>query len=237
MKKEKLKKYIKVTMVTAFVCIACVLTVGLIYSNHVFDDISDNVVRLHVIANSDSEYDQNLKLKVRDAVIWYSENSIGDCKTSDEVLCYLNDHCEEIKSVAEDCLRKEGNNYDVAVSVGTYEFPSKNYGKYCFPEGKYRALRVEIGESVGKNWWCVLFPPLCYVSENAVSVSNAAEIALKNNMSSEAFDTVFGEQNFCSNSSDTQIVKNSSGIDSGVKVSYKFKIVEFFRGVFSFFTD
>lgn len=235
MKNEKIKKYIRIVAITAILSAGCIMFAGAVYSHKVFNDITDNVVRLHVIANSDNKEDQILKLKVRDAVVEYSKQSMQNCNSSDEAIRYLQENCDDIEAVAKECLRREGSNYDACVSVGTHKFPSKNYGKYCFPEGEYQALRVVIGEGVGKNWWCVLFPPLCYVSENAVSVSENAETALKNNISNEAFDTIDGEQK--NNSSVSAPVNNSSGIDKNVKVTYKFKIVEFFQKIFSFFSD
>lgn len=235
MKKESIKNFIKILTVAVLVIITVTMLAGTIYSEIVFDSISDNVVRLHVIANSDSKEDQMLKLKVRDAVVEYTGKSLKDCDSSSDVINALEDDCENIKRIADECLKNEGSSYSSFVYVGEYDFPSKNYGNYCFPEGRYSALRIVIGEGVGKNWWCVLFPPLCYISENAINVSAAAESSLKDNLSDEAYATIEGEKKDVLSDSDN--VKDSSGIDSNVNVSYKFKIVEFFQRIISFFSD
>jgi len=160
MKSDFSKNFIKIFAAAAMVIIVALTVAGTVYSENVFQNISGNVVRLHVLANSDGENDQNLKLKVRDAVVEYTEPILRDCKSQGEVLSVLADEKENIKSVAESCLKSEGSAYKAYVCVGEYDFPAKNYGKYCFPEGEYQALRVIIGEGEGKNWWCVLFPPL-----------------------------------------------------------------------------
>ena len=228
MKSERIKRIVKRTILALLISAVGIVTAGGIYSEKVFNDISGNVVRLHVIANSDSEYDQQLKLKVRDAVIEYAGETLKNCESQQDVISLLEEDGENIKSVAEECLKSEGSGCKARVSVGKCEFPAKSYGNYCFPEGEYQALRVEIGEAEGKNWWCVLFPPLCYVSENAVSVSESAEETMRENLSDEAFDTVKGE---IDNNSDENRTSEKSGISDGVKVSYKFKIVEFFKKI------
>lgn len=230
MNNKNLMSGIKFTVAVVLAGMIFLTSTASVYSKNVFDSISDNVVRLHVIANSDSEEDQKLKLKVRDAIIEYSQNLLGGYASPDDVIDAIKENREEMKSVAEKCLREEGCTYTADIYVGEYDFPAKNYGNYCFPTGKYNAVRVVIGEGVGKNWWCVLFPPLCYMSENAVSVSCEAEEVLKENLSGEAFDTVAGNVTESNN-----IVKDSAGIENNVKVSYKFKIVELFQKITSLF--
>ncbi|MBE7064507.1 MAG: stage II sporulation protein R [Ruminococcaceae bacterium] len=232
MKNKKIKRIVKRVVLTLLVSAVGIVTAGGVYSEKVFDDISSNVVRLHVIANSNSEYDQQLKLKVRDAVVEYSGEALKNCESQQDVLLLLERDMENIKSVAEDCLKREGSGYEARVSVGKCEFPAKSYGKYCFPDGEYQALRIEIGGAEGRNWWCVLFPPLCYISENAVSVSSDAEQRMRENLSEEAFDTVNGEMK---NDMNENEISEKSGINNGIKVSYKFKIVEFFKKITKFF--
>ncbi|MBQ8164246.1 MAG: stage II sporulation protein R [Clostridia bacterium] len=235
MRNNRIKAGIKIAVVSLLICLTVLTTAGAVYSENVFNSISENVVRLHVIANSDSKEDQTLKLKVRDAIVEYTRTSIDCYSSSCEVLKALSENCQEIKAVAEKCLRDEGSSYSANVYVGEYDFPSKNYGNYCFPAGKYQALRVVIGEGDGKNWWCVLFPPLCYISENAVSVSSDAEESLRKNLSEEAFSTIDGEKDDTRPSVDN--VGDSSGIDGDVQVTYKFKIVDLFQNIISFFKD
>ena len=123
--------------------------------------IYDNVLRLHVLANSDSSEDQALKLEVRDRILEETATLFKDCKTKDEAREAVESNLDKIREVAEQTVRKAGYDYGVSVSLGEEEYPTKNYEECCFPAGEYLSLRVMIGEAEGENWWCVLFPPLC----------------------------------------------------------------------------
>ncbi|MBQ8828116.1 MAG: stage II sporulation protein R [Clostridia bacterium] len=205
--------------------------IGSVYSNRVFNEISDNVMRLHVIANSDSAEDQALKLKVRDAVIAYTQSVTGDCGSVEEVLDIVSSESENIEKAAQECLIKEGSEYDAEVYIGEYYFPAKSYGQYSFPSGDYCALRVVIGEGQGKNWWCVLFPPLCYLSAGSVQVNTEEDDILREYLPDEAYSVVNNSANISSET--TQEVKDSAGVD-GSKVTVKFKVVEMFQSAVSF---
>ena len=133
--------------------------------------IYDNVLRLHVLANSDSAEDQELKLLVRDKILEETSSLFADCKTKEEAQRAVEENTERIKEIAEDTIRAAGYDYAVSVSIGQEEYPTKNYEECCFPAGEYLSLRVMIGEAEGENWWCVLFPPLCL---NAASQSSEA---------------------------------------------------------------
>ena len=118
------------------------------------------VFRLHVIADSNSEADQAIKLAVRDAII----QELGDmdgAQTSQEAEQYAAQHLEELIETANGVLEEEGFPYRATAEIGTFEFPDKTYGDVLFPAGEYRALRIKLGQAEGQNWWCVLFPPLC----------------------------------------------------------------------------
>lgn len=125
--------------------------------------IYDEVIRLHVLANSDSEEDQALKLKVRDGVIREVEGLIGGISDRDEAFNVLSEEesLVRIKDAAQRIIDAEGYGYEVSVKLGEESYPRKNYEALCFPSGSYTSLRVQIGEAEGKNWWCVLFPQLC----------------------------------------------------------------------------
>jgi stage II sporulation protein R len=125
--------------------------------------IYDEVIRLHVLANSDSEEDQALKLKVRDGVIREVEGLIGGISDRDEAFNVLSEEesLVRIKDAAQRIIDAEGYGYEVSVALGEESYPRKNYEALCFPSGSYTSLRVQIGEAEGKNWWCVLFPQLC----------------------------------------------------------------------------
>lgn len=123
--------------------------------------IYDNVLRLHVLANSDSNEDQTLKLEVRDRILEETATLFKDCKTKDEAREAVESNLDKIREIAEQTVREAGYDYSVSVSLGEEEYPTKNYEECCFPAGEYLSLRVMIGEAEGENWWCVLFPPLC----------------------------------------------------------------------------
>lgn len=123
--------------------------------------IYDNVLRLHVLANSDSSEDQALKLEVRDRILEETATLFNDCKSKDEARAAVESNLDKIREIAEQTVREAGYDYSVSVSLGEEEYPTKNYEECCFPAGEYLSLRVMIGEAEGENWWCVLFPPLC----------------------------------------------------------------------------
>lgn len=121
----------------------------------------DNVLRLHVLANSDSEADQALKLEVRDAILEHCSPRLAACKSRDEAEEVVLAMQNEIEAIAEKTVFEAGCDYGVSVTLGKEEYPERSYDSLCFPSGEYLSLRVCIGEAEGKNWWCVLFPPLC----------------------------------------------------------------------------
>lgn len=126
-----------------------------------YRDITDTVFRLHILANSDSEYDQSLKLKVRDAVLAETSYLFEDCASAEESAAVAEAHLDEIKSTAERVLKENGSDYAVRCEVAETDFDKRVYGNISMPAGRYSALRITIGEAAGKNWWCVMFPPLC----------------------------------------------------------------------------
>lgn len=146
---------------------------------HGESEIYDTVVRLHVIANSDSEEDQALKLRVRDAILTVTTPLVEDCKNQDEAVAALEAGMEDIRAAAEAVILAEGRDDlagTVTIKLGLEDYPERTYESCCFPSGRYVSLRVCIGEAAGKNWWCVLFPPLCL---SAASASSSAAPASK----------------------------------------------------------
>ena len=137
-------------------------------------EVYDSVVRLHVLANSDSEEDQALKLKVRDALLEKTAPLLSSCSSREEACAALEAHMDELKQIAEEVIRAEGYDYPVTILLGEEEYPEKNYDSICFPSGKYTSLRVCIGNAEGQNWWCCLFPPLC-LGNSTVSSSDAED--------------------------------------------------------------
>ena len=136
-------------------------------------EIYDSVLRLHVLANSDSDVDQGLKLKVRDAVLNETGDMFFDCNTRDEAIKKLQSELPRIQEIAEKTISDEGYNYSVSVDFGDEEYPTKNYESFCFPSGTYLSLRIIIGEGEGQNWWCVLYPPMCLSASSKTNPEEA----------------------------------------------------------------
>ena len=135
------------------------------------DDLSNKVVRLHVLANSDSEEDQALKLLVRDAVLERAEDVLVQTSDRAEAEGKLRGQLLEFERAAAEVIREEGYDYTVTVELADTEFPTRAYDGFTLPAGEYLALRVLIGEAAGQNWWCVVFPPLCTAAAADTSVS------------------------------------------------------------------
>lgn len=133
--------------------------------------LEDSVLRLHVVANSDSIEDQALKIKVKDEIVRFMQDEFREAKTEEEAVLIAKENRQEIKKIALKVIREEGFSYPVEVYVDKFEFPVKSYGNLVFPAGRYEAVKVVIGEGEGKNWWCVLFPPLCLVSSSDKGLS------------------------------------------------------------------
>lgn len=124
-------------------------------------EVRRDVLRLHVVGASDSEFDQSLKLKVRDAVLEKGGELFDGTVTADEAEKIITPRIDELKAVAEAVLKENGCDYKVDITVGEEYFTTRCYEKFTMPAGVYTALRVNIGSAEGKNWWCVMFPPLC----------------------------------------------------------------------------
>ena len=124
-------------------------------------DLADRVVRLHVLANSDSEEDQALKLLVRDAVLERATALLEQTESRAEAEALLRESLPELETIAEETVRANGYSYAVTAELEDTSFPTKEYDGFSLPAGEYLALRILIGEGAGQNWWCVVFPPLC----------------------------------------------------------------------------
>ena len=179
------------------------------------NNLSDAVFRLHVIANSNSQEDQTLKLKVRDSLINYMNNICSDCSTKQEAINLAKEHKDEFQKIAEQTIIENGYNYCVNININNFYFPTKNYGDISLPAGYYDALRVEIGEAKGENWWCVMFPSLCFIDVSNGIVDDEAKINLKENLEDESYNIISDNSN--------------------KEVKFKFKLIEFFaeNGLFT----
>lgn len=157
---------------------------------HGEEKIYDSVVRLHVLANSDEDYDQALKLKVRDRLLEITSPIVTDCKSRDEAREKLSESFPELEAAALEVIRAEGYDYGVKVSLEDEYYPTRQYEDLCFPEGTYASLKVEIGEAQGKNWWCVLFPPLCLSAANAEKEESAEDAFIAVGLTGEQYKVI-----------------------------------------------
>ena len=165
------------------------------YVSAVSYDISESVFRLHVIANSDSKEDQNLKYLVRDSLIDYMNTLCENVASKEEVMQIANEHLQDFIDIAQNVVYENGYDYVVTAEIGNFEFPKKDYGDISFPEGMYDALRVKIGEAKGQNWWCVMFPPLCFVNVSSGIVPDESKELLKEELNDEEYSIITNEDN------------------------------------------
>lgn len=135
-----------------------------------YDEIKNKLIRFHVIANSDTEEDQNLKLKVKDKVIDYLYPYLNASQSLEESRNIIKDKMDQVKKLAEEVIKDNNYSYGVKTELSRENFPEKSYGKITLPQGNYEAFRIIIGTGQGKNWWCVMFPPLCFVDEAKAEV-------------------------------------------------------------------
>ena len=167
------------------------------------DSIRDKMLRMHVIANSDSDADQELKLKVRDAVLTAGEEIFDGSVTAQEAEKKIQPHIDELKQTAINVIKSEGYDYDVQITVQKEYFNTRTYeNSVTLPAGYYTAVKVIIGEGEGHNWWCVMFPPMCLPAASG-------ELDMSEFLTEE----------------ETDIVENNG------KYHLKFKIVEIFEGL------
>jgi len=204
---------IKNTKLKSFILLAFLLFIYIFISAHsyvtaVSNNLSEAVFRLHVIANSDSTEDQSLKLKVRDALLDFMNNLCANCSTKEEAIEIATKHKENFQKIAEQTIIENGYNYSVKININNFYFPTKNYGDITLPAGLYDALRVEIGEAKGQNWWCVMFPSLCFIDISSGVVDDAAKENLEENLEDESY----------------ALISNHKKSD----IKFKFKLIEFF---------
>lgn len=144
------------------IVVAAVLVLGL-QNIHIQEIYAKEIVRFHVLANSDTEEDQELKLKVRDSVGAYVSKLLDGVTTREETIQVMENHLPEIKKVAEEEIKRQGYEYPVRVGIKQVDFPVKSYGVYHLPAGEYTSLQVLIGDAKGANWWCVMYPNMCFM--------------------------------------------------------------------------
>ena len=179
-----------------------------------YDDIKDKLIRFHVIANSDTEEDQNLKLKVRDEVISYLQPKLKDSKSIQESEKIILNEEDKLMDICKETIKENGYDYDVSINLGYSKFPTKQYSSVVLPAGEYKALKIVIGKGQGRNWWCVMFPPLCFVDEQNNVIDKETDEKLKSVLTKDEYELIVEKDNKKVN--DLQI---------------KFKIVEVFQKI------
>lgn len=180
------------------------------YSQTIQKGIADEIIRLHILANSDTEYDQKLKLEVKKNIIKMLETDLSKSKSKDETRLLLIKNMEKIEKKATETILKNGYNYDVNVELKLQDFPTKVYGDITIPAGEYEALTIEIGEAKGHNWWCVMFPPLCFVEPYDKVVPKEDKKLLEDVLTEDEYEIV-------------------SKSDENFYVKVKFKLVEMWQ--------
>ncbi len=154
------------------------------------EGIAEEIIRFHVIANSNSDEDQNLKYKVKDSLVHALSPYLKDAKDINEARAIIEDKMPFIQSVARKAIKNNGYTYKVSSTLLTCYFPIKVYGDYTFPPGPYEALQVKIGDAQGKNWWCVMFPPLCFVDETYSIVEKDCDEKLEYLLTDEELEAI-----------------------------------------------
>jgi stage II sporulation protein R len=185
----------------ALLAALCVTLLSGLWANAAQARLSDELVRLHVVGASDSDFDQGVKLKVRDAVISYLSPRLEDASGPNEARAVIEDSLENLRAVSENARRLAGSDRSVTAAIETESFPTRDYESFALPAGDYVSLRITLGGGEGKNWWCVVFPPLCTGSVETEE---------------DAFDELSGES--------SRLIRTEDG-----EYRLKFRIIEFFQ--------
>ncbi|MFZ5351250.1 MAG: stage II sporulation protein R [Bacillota bacterium] len=180
-----------------------------INTDKVLADVPSKLIRLHVVANSDSPEDQELKRKVRDEVIDRVSPRFESLKSIEEVKQLIADSLSEIESIAQEVIVKNGKSYSVKAELGDFDFPTKQYGSLTLPAGTYQALNIKIGNAEGNNWWCVMFPPLCFIDIAHGVVPQETMSRLRESLTDEEYELLL-----------------SAETEQEIPVKLKFKILE-----------
>lgn len=176
--------------------------------------IAKKIIRFHILGNSDSNEDQALKLKVRDKVLEYIAPLMSKCTNIEESRQVLESENKKIRQIAQQVVNANGYSYIVKTELSKVEFPVKIYGAIVLPQGQYEAYRILLGNAEGHNWWCVMFPPLCFtdITKGNVEVEKTKK-EMKSVLTPEEY----------------KLVQTSEDEDSSTKIVVKFKIAEEFQ--------
>lgn len=190
--------------------IGCALLGSKTDEDEIQRELSEKLLRFHVVANSDSDEDQTLKLKVKEAVVDYLSDYLYDTMTLEETENVIAAHNDEVVDLANRIIAENGYDYSVSAELTSCYFPVKSYGDVTLPAGDYEAYRITIGEADGKNWWCILYPPLCFVDVSYGYVPDESKVLLQNILDDEEYRYITG----------------------GYETVYRFKYLTFLNGLF-----
>jgi stage II sporulation protein R len=179
-------------------------------ANRQQQEIAEEIIRLHVIANSDSPEDQQLKMEVKEIIVNDLREAMEDADSIEKAREVIVGRLPEIENLAEEKMRQEGYDYTAEATLGECYFPVKEYGDLTFPAGEYEALRVKLGASEGRNWWCVMYPTLCFVDSTYQIVPEESKEKLKSSLTHEEYNSL---------------------LDGGEDVTYSWKIVEWIQNL------
>lgn len=177
----------RLVFLTVLVC--CFYTGALLADKEI---LHDELIRLHVVANSDSVEDQNIKLQVRDAVIGSLQQAMADATDMDQAREYIQEHLPQIQAAANAVLKELGSDDSAIVTFMEESFPARQYDTFSLPSGIYQSLRITIGDGQGKNWWCVVFPSLCFQA----SASDVEDVAAGAGFSDGLSNTVTRQEGY-----------------------------------------
>lgn len=182
------KKWIVLTMTI----VSAVMSVGFVKwrEDGMVRELADETLRFHVLANSDSDADQCLKMQVKEAIITYMKEEIPEADSVEKTTRWAKEHLGELEQIASEVIRKKGYDYPVSAGVIYDEFPEKTYGDVTFPAGRYHALRIEIGQAKGQNWWCVLYPNLCFIDTVHAVVPEESKQELQNVLEEDTYQMI-----------------------------------------------
>ena len=221
-----LKKLLVYTVMwLSFLLILCSCSTG--------TSMNDKLIRFHVIANSDSPDDQSVKLRVRDEVLKEIGSKLEYSKSKRESSDIINNNILDIKTVAQSELIKNGKDYNVAVSLVKSSFPAKMYSNITLPAGEYDALKIVLGKGDGKNWWCVMFPPLCFIDITRGVTSMDTENRLKTVLNDNQYDSILSSTNDKNSEAVKKpIISDSNKEKQPEKIEMKFKSFEVIKYMF-----
>lgn len=229
---NKIKTYLKqdthliyISIFIGVLITTLITTISHGYSYEMQRDISNEIIRFHVLANSNSKIDQELKLNVKNSIIEMLAEELDKSTSTEETRILLINNLHNIQQKSQEVIKQYGfNDYSIDVKIAYDYFPTKIYGDITLPAGKYECLKIEIGEAVGDNWWCVMFPPLCFVDITMEEVPEKDKELLKSSLTEEQYKLIYTERS----SINQDNLSNLNYLES-IEVKVKFKIIELWQ--------